>query len=81
MSPWLCQLIDHYHAELFKLSMLNANSYGIAPDKRGYPHNYFYKKMLSCGFSLQVPQLGTSSENPQDKFSWRNKKKISNFFC
>ena len=30
-----------------------------------------------CGYSLEVPHLGTSNENAQDVFfSWRNKKKI-----
>ena len=33
---------------------------------------------ICCGYSLEVPQRGTSNEYPQHMFSWINKKKI---FC
>ena len=33
-----------------------------------------------CGYSLEVPQWGTSNEYPQHMFSWRNKKKINIFW-
>ena len=32
-----------------------------------------------CGYSLKVPQRGTSNVYPQHTFSWRNKKNVSIF--
>ena len=35
----------------------------------------FLHENICCGYSLEVPQRGTSNEYPQHMFSWRNKKK------
>ena len=52
----------------------------IAPDNREYPHNFSYFSIKTCcGYSLEVPQGGTSSEYPQYMFLLRNKKNISSF--
>ena len=32
---------------------------------------------VCCGYSLEVPEGGTSNEYPQHTFLWRNKKNIS----
>ena len=37
----------------------------------------FLHKNICCGYSLEVPQRGTSNEYPQHTFSWRNKKNIN----
>ena len=34
---------------------------------------------ICCGYSLEVPQRGTSYEYPQHTFSYRNKKNIGTF--
>ena len=36
----------------------------------------FHHEHICCGYSLEVPQLGTSNEYPQHMFSWRNQKNI-----
>ena len=36
----------------------------------------FLHENICCGYSLEVPQWGTSNEYPQHIFSWRNKKNI-----
>ena len=55
----------------------------IATDKRGYPHNtihfIFLHDNICCGYSLEAPRQGASSEYPQRMFSLRNKKDISIF--
>ena len=33
-----------------------------------------------CGYSLEVPQQGTSNEYPQHMFPWRNKTNINTFW-
>ena len=50
----------------------------ITPDKEGI-HLIFFLLLhenISCGHSLEAPQRGASNENPQHRFSWRNKKNI-----
>ena len=55
----------------------------IAPDKAYFcfqPKTYctfflFFHGSICCGYSLEVPQRGTSNEYPQHTFSWRNEKK------
>ena len=37
----------------------------------------FLHENICCGYSLEVPQRGTSNEYPQQMFSWRNKKNIN----
>ena len=39
----------------------------------------FLCENIHCGYSLKVPQWGTSNEYLQLMFSWRNKKNISTF--
>ena len=36
----------------------------------------FLHKNICCGYSLEVPQWGTSNEYPQHMFSWRNKENV-----
>ena len=36
----------------------------------------FLLENICCGYSLEVPQQGTSNEYPQQTFLWRNKKNI-----
>ena len=33
--------------------------------------SYFAKKNICCGYSFEVPHLGTSNEHPQHMFFWR----------
>ena len=40
----------------------------------------FLHKSICCGYSLEVPQWGTSNEYLQHMFSWRNKKNINTFW-
>ena len=40
----------------------------------------FLDENICCGYSLEVPQRGTSNEYPQHMFSSRNKKDISIFW-
>ena len=51
--------------------------HNIAPDKRGIYILFFLfrHENICCGYSLEVPQNGTSNEYPQHMFSCRNKKK------
>ena len=53
----------------------------IATDKRGIHiiFSLFLHENICCGYSLEVPQQGTSNEYPQHMFLWRNKKDISIF--
>ena len=37
---------------------------------------FLHENIIYCGYSLEVPQWGTSDEYPQHMFSWRNKKNI-----
>ena len=37
----------------------------------------FLEDNICCGYSLEVPHLGTSNEYPQHMFSLRNKKYLS----
>ena len=39
----------------------------------------FLHKNICCGYSLEVPQRGTSNEYPQHMFLWSNKEKINTF--
>ena len=39
----------------------------------------FLHENICCGYSLEVPQWGTSNEYPQHMFSWKNKKNVSTF--
>ena len=39
----------------------------------------FLHKNVCCGYSLGVPQRGTSNEYPQHMLSWRNQKNIGTF--
>ena len=39
----------------------------------------FLHENICCGYSLEVPQWGTSNEYPQHMFLWRNKKNINTF--
>ena len=39
----------------------------------------FLYENICCGYSLEVPQWGTSNEYPQHMFSYRNKKIINTF--
>ena len=40
----------------------------------------FLDKNICCGYSLEVPQWGTSNEYPQHMFSSRDKKNIDTFW-
>ena len=53
-----------------------------APDRRAIHIIFFLflNENIYCGYSLEVPQRGTSNEYPQYIFSLRNKKKIAFFF-
>ena len=52
----------------------------MAPEKSDYQHNFlFLNKNIRCGYSLEVPQGGTSYEYQQHMFLWRNKKNINSF--
>ena len=54
----------------------------IGLDKSGYPVNIFFiflHESIYCGYSLEVPQQGTSNEYPQHMFYIRNKKNINSF--
>ena len=58
------------------------NKIFIHKDKKRYPHNFYFLFLLeniNCGYSLEVPQWGTSNEYPQFMFSQRNKKYICTF--
>ena len=49
----------------------------IALDKKGSQIDIFLflHENICCGYSLEVPQWGTSNEYPQHMFLWPNKKK------
>ena len=62
--------------------MLSAHSC-IPADNMGYRLNIFLflHENICCGYSLEVPQRGTSNEYPQHIcLLWRNKKNILFFF-
>ena len=54
----------------------------IGLDKSGYQVNSFLllNENICCGYSLEVPQQGTSNEYPQHMFSSRNKKNVDTFW-
>ena len=43
-------------------------------------HNICFCENICCVCSLEVPHRGTSNENTQHMFSWRNKKNIHYLF-
>ena len=52
----------------------NNQSWNLKIQSKNY--SYFFlslNKNICCGYSLEVPQGGTSNEYPQHMFSWRNK--------
>ena len=58
----------------------NFNTRTIALDKRCPDNIFLFLHINICyGYSLEVPQRGTSNEYPQHKFLWRNKKSTSTF--
>ena len=65
------------HTGLFRVFHSFVQS--IAPDKMLFFHWYvwifflFFRKNICCGYSLEVPQGGTSNEYTQHMFTWRNK--------
>ena len=67
--------------DILPLGVIQELLLSIAPDKRGI-HKIlliFLHENICCGYSLEVPQRGTSNEYPQHMFSWRNMKIISIF--
>ena len=52
-------------------------------DKRGIQINIFLflQENICYGYSLEVPQWGTSNEYPQHMFFWKSKEKNSNTIC
>ena len=68
ISAWSCENRENFLSET-----RNPASLFIALTRKYWYFSYFAMKICH-GYSLKVPQWGTSNEYPQHMFLWRNKK-------